>query len=98
MSTERKQVEQPGNNSSNPKPKFKITSLLFDTPIANALFHCIKAGYKPRVNSQCGLILLKLSGIEHVSKKVFNVKGVFLNDKRSKLWYALELMMLIHFY
>ena len=85
MSTEfkRNQVEQPGN-SSNRKLKFKVTTLDFDIPIANALFHCIKEGYKPAINSQCGLILLKTSGIEHISMKLFNVKEVFLNDKKKQ--------------
>ena len=31
------------------------------------------------------LILLKLSGIEYVTKKVFKVKGVFLNDKKKQV-------------
>ena len=85
MSVEAKQVEQPVNNPRNHKPKFKVTSLNFDSPIANALFHCTKEGYRPPINSQSGLILLKLSGIEHVSKKVFNVKGIFLNDKKKQV-------------
>ena len=41
--------------------------------------------YKPPINSQCDLILLILSAIEHVRKKGFNVKGVFLNDKKKQV-------------
>ena len=68
---ERKQVEQPSTNSSSHKHKC-FTS-------------CMKEWYQPPIDSQCGLILLKLSGIEHVTKKVFNVKGVFLNNKKKQV-------------